>query len=840
MKASVQSALTKAAQVSWRHPLLMFFAAGVLAGASLFVLTRVRPQTSIVNLLPQADPIARAFLALTQTQSAMESELVYVTTASGEPAAERLVAFADRLGERLARSDLVASVDYRVPEDFERYVRNIYLPNALLYLNEEELAELAAMLTTEAIDRRIARNAAALAGGASTFMKQLIEEDPLDLRSVLMAGLRRFRGEYHYDLESQHYLSADGRAVLLRVAGRRPAQDIEFAGMLHEEIARMVAEADPEGLTVRYGGAYAIALETSSGIRRDTMVTLSGAVVAILLLFGVVYRRPVRVVFALIPLLLGLIWAFALFVLAEGEITVITAVGGGMLAGLGVDFTIHILSRYESMPSGLSSEDRLLSSVSRCGPGIVAAALTTAAGFAMFSLTGFPGIRQLGLLGFIGILTTLIATICLLPAAVRLWYGRGTAPAAKSALVGFGLGRLGRGIQSRPRPWAIAAAVVTMGALVLLIQHRTPPLSFEGDFRQMHPGGSRSLSVQQEIFDKFGGSFESAFLVAHGGSLEEVVEAFQKVERGLRGLAEEGLLVGYSSPGMFLPDPAGTAGRLDTIREFEADRILADLSHSLERHGFDVEHYREYMDFLRERLLQPDSVDLALFASEGLGSLFDRFVYDTGEDFIGVATLSFKEAHWLKRQRQRAYARIQEALPSDGPEMVLTGIGPVSVRAESLIARDVKRMVGYLLLAVVVIVFLHFRRVAVTLLVLMPVVLTLIWLLAAMKLFGIHLNLVNVVVFPLVIGIGIDDALHLMFRYRDPEGGGVAGMLESTGHAVVMTTLTTAIGFGSMIVCSTPAIRSMGYVAVLGVAGALVASIVVLPAVLSFIDGREP
>ncbi|UCF34870.1 MAG: MMPL family transporter [Phycisphaerales bacterium] len=840
MKPLVQSVLTKTAQVSWRHPLLMLCAAGVLTGASLFVLARVRPQTDIVNLLPQADPVAQAFLVLTQTQSAMESELVYVTTASGEPAPDRLVAFADRLGERLATSGPVVSVDYRVPEDFERYVRHIYLPNALLYLNDEELAELTAMLTTEAIDRRIARNAATLAGGASTFMKRLIGEDPLSLRSTFTAELKRFRGEYRYDLESRHYLSADGKAILLRVAGRRPAQDIDFAGTLHEEIARLVAEADPEGLTVRYGGAYAIALETSSGIRRDTMVTMTGAVVALLLLFGVVYRRPIRVLFALVPLLLGLVWAFALFVVAKGEITVITAVGGGMLAGLGVDFTIHILSRYETMPSGLSREDRLVSSVRRCGPGIVAAALTTAAGFAMFSLTGFPGIRQLGLLGFIGILTTLIATIGLLPAVVRLAYGPIAGQASRPALVGFGLGRLGRGIQSRPRPWTFAAALVTVGALVLLIQHRTPPFSFEGDFRQMHPSRSQSLSVQAEIFDKFGGSFESAFLVARGCSSAEVVGAFQKVERTLRGLAEEGLLVGYSSPGMFLPDPAGLEGRLEKIRALESDRILADLSASLERHGFDVEHYKEHMDFLRDSLLQPGSVDLGLFASKGLDSLFDRFVYQTAEGCIGVATLSFTEAHWLKSERQRAYARVEEALPSDGPEMVLTGIGPVSVRAESLIARDVKRMVGCLLLAVVVIVFLHFRRATVTLLVLMPVVLTLIWLLAAMKLFGIHLNLVNVVVFPLVIGIGIDDALHLMFRYRAPEGGGVAGMLESTGHAVVMTTLTTAIGFGSMAVCSTPGIRSMGYVAVLGVAGALIASIVVLPAVLRFIDRREP
>ena len=181
------------------------------------------------------------------------------------------------------------------------------------------------------------------------------------------------------------------------------------------------------------------------------------------------------------------------------------------------------------------------------------------------------------------------------------------------------------------------------------------------------------------------------------------------------------------------------------------------------------------------------------------------------------------------------------AVAAAAPGAVVTGIGPISLALESSIRQGFPRVIGYLTLAIAGLVWLQFRRVLHTALVLLPVAVTLVWTLAIMKLVGIDLNLVNVAAFPIAIGIGIDDALHMMYRYRESAATGdrITPMVTSTGHAVMMTTLTTVLGFGSVAIGSTPAVRSFGYVVVLAVVGNLLASIVVLPALVRVMENRR-
>jgi predicted RND superfamily exporter protein len=113
-----------------------------------------------------------------------------------------------------------------------------------------------------------------------------------------------------------------------------------------------------------------------------------------------------------------------------------------------------------------------------------------------------------------------------------------------------------------------------------------------------------------------------------------------------------------------------------------------------------------------------------------------------------------------------------------------------------------------------------------------------IWMLGIYPLFGLKLNMVNVIVIPLIIGMGIDFGIHIAHRYKTE--GNIGTTYRYTGKGVFLSALTTMIGFGSLgLVGSFPAIASLGSILFFGITACLITTLVILPALLSFIKKKD-
>lgn len=125
-----------------------------------------------------------------------------------------------------------------------------------------------------------------------------------------------------------------------------------------------------------------------------------------------------------------------------------------------------------------------------------------------------------------------------------------------------------------------------------------------------------------------------------------------------------------------------------------------------------------------------------------------------------------------------------------------------------------------------------FRGVFGALVVLATVGVALLWLAALFVALGWRLNLFNLVALPLLVGMGQDDSLHILHRYREEGRGMIAFVMRETGGAVTLTTVTTVIGFSSMLFVDHLGLRSLGFTAVLGMTFCLLASVTLVPASL--------
>ncbi len=143
----------------------------------------------------------------------------------------------------------------------------------------------------------------------------------------------------------------------------------------------------------------------------------------------------------------------------------------------------------------------------------------------------------------------------------------------------------------------------------------------------------------------------------------------------------------------------------------------------------------------------------------------------------------------------------------------------------------------YSALAVAIVLMLDFRSVRLSLLAMMPMGIGLLQLFGLLGWLGIPLNPANTIVLPLILGIGIDDGVHVVHDFLGRKGR--YRVSPSTAAAVVLTSATTMVGFGSMMLARHRGLQSLGQVLTLGVICCLVTSLVGLPALLSCLASRQ-
>jgi predicted RND superfamily exporter protein len=142
------------------------------------------------------------------------------------------------------------------------------------------------------------------------------------------------------------------------------------------------------------------------------------------------------------------------------------------------------------------------------------------------------------------------------------------------------------------------------------------------------------------------------------------------------------------------------------------------------------------------------------------------------------------------------------------------------------------------LLTVFLLVFLDTRSPKATLVLFTPIFIGVLWTLGAMQLMQIKISYFNLVVFPAMIGIGIDNCVHLYHRYLEEGGGSLFFVMKRTGAIIIVTSLTSIAGFFGLVFSSHKGLYSMGFTAVTGIVLILLASWLFVPAVLGFYDVR--
>jgi uncharacterized protein len=619
--------------------------------------------------------------------------------------------------------------------------------------------------------------------------------------------------------------------------------------------ARLNAERS-EPTTVRLTGSVAMEHEELLSVSRGAGI---GALATLLMVALVLYAslRSWRLLaVSLVTLLVGLALTAAFAGLAVGQLNLLSVAFVVLNVGLGSDYVIHVLLRYRELAAaGQAPAAALVETVRGVGSSLALCAVTTAAGFYSFIPTTFSGVSELGLIAGTGVFFGLFASVTLLPALVAWWDDARPERSAATWLDPRVFAPLSR----RPRLVLGATAVTLVVALAAL-----PQVTFDSNPIHLRDPDSESVTTLLELAAageapllnlvavapdratalKWAGALRVLPEVRGVTTTDQLVPSDQEEKLAL--LADLELLMG--------------PGFADLARVPSDDGALSAALAELESASDGVAAARALHDAvmrLRARLASANAAERAAALARLDAALTTGLPRELARLRAALAAQSFERAdlppplaaRWLGSNGRElveitpaedvsnnaAASRFIGAVHAIVP--TATGLPVVYQEASATVVAAFERALLYAFIMVSVIIWLVLRDVKDTLLVLVPIALASILTAALTVAVGMPFNYANIIALPLLVGIGVDNGIHVVHRMRTDDAERLFD--TSTMRAVLASGLTTVASFGNLAFSAHVGTASMGILLAIGLAASMAATLIVLPAWLKLSPPRK-
>ncbi|MCH2389365.1 MAG: MMPL family transporter, partial [Nitrospinales bacterium] len=623
-------------------------------------------------------------------------------------------------------------------------------------------------------------------------------------------------------------------------------------------LRKLIEEARSQfpGVEVGLTGEDVIAFDemaiTQVDVRKASQIALFG----VALLFIIAYRGVVKPLLAVFSLVIALCWSIGWATLVVGHLNILTIVFATILIGLGIDFGIHILERYkEERMSGGDVLHALQKTVQGTGRGNFAGAVTTAMAFGGMIFTDFIGIVELGKISGGGIFFCMISMILVLPALISL-----EEKIRKPKYSQEQFEWRGSWLEIFFKNYRLTIFVSMILFIASLFSLRT--VVFDYNLLNLQAHGTDAVKYEMKVIEEAGRSAWSVAVLAD--SLEETIKKHHALEKlstvgnvesiasilpedqkkkieyikelrpVIKNLKVKAEVSSVSQPSLIKTmrkirfklqgkeDTGGVAEARQLAQRFldESEEQSVEIAEK-RLNKFSGNLFADYRDKIADLKMNVDVVPVSV--AEIPESLRKRYVSRNG---VYLITAYPSVDVWNIGQREEFVKQLRQVDPS------VTG-NAIHMFESTRLMRDGYIQGGiYAMVAIFIYILVSFGNIRATLIVLLPVVVGSMWTLGIMDLVGVSLNLANLVILPLIIGIGVVNGVHIVHRYREETDKSINILSKSTGQGVVLSSLTTMIGFGSLMVADHQGVYSLGLVLTLGVGCCLMASITVLPSIL--------
>lgn len=616
------------------------------------------------------------------------------------------------------------------------------------------------------------------------------------------------------------------------------------------KIGRQIKLQEKFGARLRLTGSVPLAEEELKSVTEGLGLAgiLSLTLVFALLFWGL---KSFRLVLAtLITLLYGLVWTAGFATLVVGTLNLISVAFAVLFIGLSVDFGIHFVLKYleyeETTPAALQAASK------KIGRALGLSTVAAAIGFLSFLPTDYIGLAELGLIAGGGMFIAFFANLTLLPALISLIPPRQSqTTTSKSETSVFSLNhKLVIGF----------ASLLAIASLFLLpkVEFDFDPLNLKNKktesvatfFDLMTTGANNPYAItvlakNLKTADIIASRARKLPLVQNTNTLSNLIPLKQDYKLTL--IENLALILGpaLTGPGNFsqstederlratvnLKNTISNFGEIVehptlnlTLQNFESaiDKLLtaANPNHALQR----IEQ-RLFINFFKQMTQLKRSLNAEEIILKNIPpTLRFRQITKGGQAKVEISP----KGNMRNREELLAFVKAVRLIAPKA-----TGTPVIILEAGTTVIQSLVQAATLTIVLIALLVGTLTRSLRELILIFIPLICAVIFTLAASVILNLPFNFANVIVLPLLFGLGIAGSIHIVLRDRDQIDDTQNIMNTSTPRAVIFSALTTMGSFGSIALSSHPGTSSMGILLTIAITLSLVSTIVVLPALLT-------
>lgn len=745
---------------------------------------------------------------------------------------ERIVgtcdAFIDSLEARNAAlgstRQMIGDVFYRLSDDLVPDVIDYLSAHLPAYIDTCVYSSLDTLLTYQHMARQMQANHDDLLSPMGSMFPELIQMDPVGLRSVLMEQLKPLTdgAAGSYKTIDGHFFVRDSTVCVAFItpmySAANTGQGSALLKTLNEQIEQFSVSASD--VKICYHGTPASGFYNSSRIKSDLKETIIGALVLVLLFIFICFRNADTIPLLLLPVVFGTLFGLAAMYFIKGQFSLLALGIGAVVLGVAFSYVLHIITHYKYV----SDPEQVLRD--QVKP-VCLGCLTTIGSFMGLIFIRTELLQDFGLFAAFAIVGTTAFSLIYLPQFLH---------PEKNKVNRRAFAIVDR-INSYPLDRKKPLVVVILVAVVICIGfYVVGGTRFDAD---MHNLGYRAESVSYSedlLRAKTHTGDKQKYFASSGATMEEAIENFAGMADKLDSLQQAGLVKSYTYTNQIFVPLRVQQQRIDAWKNFWTEERLnivrTLIARTAPQANLRPEAFDAFFDFATADY-EPDALYEAGIIPKGYQSTLMEQSYNG--DYLCFT--SVRCANDSIRSKDSDYHRICDAVASQ-PNMLV--LDTYYYTTDTLIGlnEDFNVLQWISMLFVLIVLFFSFRcNIKNTLLGFMPILLSWLVVLGSMVIFDVRFNLVNIIISTFIFGIGVDYSIFVMSGLI--EGRKNTRLLGYHKTAIFFSAVILIVTVSSMLFAEHPAIRSVGFSTLVGLVAAVVITYVVQPAIFRMINKNK-
>ncbi|MFH0865726.1 MAG: 1-acyl-sn-glycerol-3-phosphate acyltransferase [Bacteroidota bacterium] len=732
-------------------------------------------------------------------------------TSTDDP--DKLILCADEFADSLQSgsfSRYVKDITWKINDSVMTEVVEVFYSYLPLFLDESDYVRIDSLITDTTIKHSLEKNYRTILSPSGFIMKKYIRRDPVGISSIVLNKLKQLQFDENYEVYNGHIFEKGRKNLLIFINPVFPTSETDNNAAFVEKLDVLITHFSAkfqDSITIDYFGAAAVAVGNAKQIKQDIAWSVTISLLIIFIFIAWYFRKISIPLISFLPAVFGGALAMAIICAFKTSISVIAFGIGSVLLGIIVDYALYICSIYKYK----ESVEDMLKDMSQA---IILCSISSATAFLSLLFVQSEVLQDLGLFAAISVLGAAAFSLVFLPHFIT--YKK---PVHKDSVLKKLIDKIAD-FPFEKNKYFITAILISI--IVSLFYYKD--VEFEKDMNKLNFLSEKMALTEQKINRLNDISLKSVFVVSMGKDINDALANDARNSAELEALKKENIIIKYSSVSPLL---IADSVQKERIADWEAywtkdkqDQLKESILIFSHQIGFSKDAFNEFYTCLYKKYesLPPDKF------AQIVKTFFADRITERPEMSMVLSLVKVKSEN--KDKVFKAFAAQNNTVVFD--KQIITSSFVENINT------DFNALVEMCLLFITLFVIFSFGRIEIGIIASVPMYISWLLILGFMGLFGIKFNIFNIIVSTFVFGLGVDYSILMVrgllldYKYGRNE-------LSSYKTSIFLSSFTTIVGVGVLIIAKHPALNSIALITVFGLFSVVMVSYIIKPVLFYFI-----